>query len=155
MAQSVQLLPLWHSSYHDAPQEDCANNLINLFPYYNVDGMCISQKSSGINLTFISFQYFQLCTVRQHYNYHVMFLFVLQHRNHRAETYKELVKDLNMHLKSDRLKVKVILAWINKQNIGRLSFGSKLPSPNTPNGYMMLIQANQGTYPVFFALLCR
>ncbi|KAL4227720.1 hypothetical protein ACF0H5_013155 [Mactra antiquata] len=78
-----------------------------------------------------------------------------KHREHRAESYSELVKDLNMHLKSDRLKVKVILAWINKQNIGRLSFGPKLPAPDTPNGYMMLIQENQGTYPVFFALLCR
>lgn len=81
--------------------------------------------------------------------------FYTQHRDHRAETYTSLVKDLTAGVNSDRLKVKIILAWMSKQNIGRLLFGPKLPAPDTPNGYMMLIQEGKGTFPVFFTLLCR
>ncbi|XP_045216175.2 uncharacterized protein LOC123566288 [Mercenaria mercenaria] len=78
-----------------------------------------------------------------------------KHRDHTAETYTSLIKDLTSDVNSERLKVKVILAWMSKQGIGRLQFGPKPPPPDTPNGYMMLMQEGQGTFPVFFTLLCR
>ncbi|WAR00147.1 hypothetical protein MAR_024519 [Mya arenaria] len=77
-----------------------------------------------------------------------------KHKDHRAETYESLVDDLTGQFQTESLKVKTILAWISKQGIGNFQF-TTVPPPDTPNGYMRLIQDDLGTYPVFFALLCR
>lgn len=76
-------------------------------------------------------------------------------KDHKATTYTSLVQDLTSDLQNDALKVWAVLSWISKQAIGRISFRNKVHEPHTPNGYMQLIQENKGTYPVFFALLCR
>lgn len=108
---------------------------------------------------------FSKCQYNVHIHIHCIFVNLnacknkffpfIKHKHHRAEDYRELVMDLTAGTHTDSLKVKIILSWISKQSIGYIQFNPPNPEPASPNGYMLLMQNDQGTYPVFFALLCR
>ena len=61
--------------------------------------------------------------------------------------------DLTGSLATDKEKVYAITHWLSQQDIETGKFNSF--KPDTPRGYMHLIQNRRGTFPSFFAQLCR
>ena len=61
--------------------------------------------------------------------------------------------DLIGSLETDKEKVYAITLWLSQQDIETGIFKSF--KPDTPRGYMHLIQNRRGTFSSFFAQLCR
>ncbi|XP_076104225.1 uncharacterized protein LOC143072937 [Mytilus galloprovincialis] len=77
----------------------------------------------------------------------------MQNMSHKAETYESLMKDLVDGLETEKEKVYAITLWLSQQDIEIGKFQKF--KPDTPRGYMHLIQNRRGTFPSFFAQLCR
>lgn len=76
-----------------------------------------------------------------------------QNITHKADTYESLLDDLLSSLETEKEKVYAITLWLSQQDIETGDF--KKHKADTPRGYMHLIQNHRGTFPSFFAQLCR
>ncbi|CAG2243902.1 unnamed protein product [Mytilus edulis] len=86
-------------------------------------------------------------------NYASAIVQAMQNMSHKAETYESLMKDLVDGLETEKEKVYAITLWLSQQDIETGKFQKF--KPDTPRGYMHLIQNRRGTFPSFFAQLCR
>ncbi|KAK3097551.1 hypothetical protein FSP39_010691 [Pinctada imbricata] len=77
----------------------------------------------------------------------------MKNQNMKAKDYGGLVKVLTNGLTSERQKVMCFLAWISRQEIETRK--DLKGNPDTPMGYMKLIQECRGTYSAFLATICR
>ncbi|XP_067666272.1 uncharacterized protein [Haliotis asinina] len=68
--------------------------------------------------------------------------------------YESLLNFLFEDLKTDLQMVRAIFTWLGAQRIEEMKLGN-VKDPNTPIGYMKLIQQQRGSYAAFFSLLCR
>ncbi|KAH9493169.1 hypothetical protein Btru_021927 [Bulinus truncatus] len=77
-----------------------------------------------------------------------------QLRMFKTATYDTLIKSLCVNCTTDVQKLRAIMVWLFHQDIHG-SFYNGVTDPYTPRGYMKLIKARKGSYPSFFAQLCR
>ncbi|XP_046357148.2 uncharacterized protein LOC124135709 [Haliotis rufescens] len=68
--------------------------------------------------------------------------------------YESLLNYLFEDLKTDLQMVRAIFTWLGTQRMEQMRLGN-VKDPNTPVGYMKLIQQQRGSYAAFFSLLCR
>ena len=78
----------------------------------------------------------------------------MQAPNTIASDYDALISYVTKDARNDVQKVRAIYSWLAAQPIYSMKFPNVKDAHN-PEGYMKTIQQGDGSYPAFFALLCR